>query len=64
MRNKGIVFNREHLLEKVWGDDSYVYDRSIDRIISQLWKKIETDPASPKKIVTIWGVGYKFDENS
>ncbi|HBE79008.1 MAG TPA: DNA-binding response regulator [Firmicutes bacterium] len=64
MRNKGIVFKREQLLEKIWGDDSYVYDRSIDRIISQLRKKIESNPASPKKIVTIWGVGYKFDENS
>jgi two-component system response regulator VicR len=64
MRNKGIVFKREQLLEKIWGDDSYVYDRSIDRIISQLRKKIESNPASPKRIVTIWGVGYKFDENS
>jgi DNA-binding response OmpR family regulator len=64
MLNKGIVFKREQLLEKVWGDESYVYDRSIDRIISQLRKKIENDPSNPKMIVTIWGVGYKFDENS
>jgi DNA-binding response OmpR family regulator len=64
MKNRGLVFRREQILEKIWGDNSDVYDRSIDRIISQLRKKIETDPENPKKIVTVWGVGYKFDENA
>lgn len=64
MYNKGLVFRRDQLLEKIWGENSYVYDRSIDRIISQLRKKIEINPDDPKKIVTIWGVGYKFDENA
>jgi two-component system, OmpR family, response regulator VicR len=64
MKNKGIVFTRDHLLERIWGENSYVYDRSIDRIISQLRKKVEEDPEEPKKILTIWGVGYKFDENA
>lgn len=64
MRNKGIVFKREQLLERIWGEENYIYDRNIDRIVSQLRKKIENDPASPQKIVTVWGVGYKFDENS
>jgi DNA-binding response OmpR family regulator len=63
MRNPGIVFQREQLLERIWGQDSEVYDRSIDRIMSRLRKKIEADPASPEKIVTIWGVGYKFNGN-
>lgn len=63
MRNPGIVFQREQLLEQIWGQDSEVYERSIDRIISRLRKKIESDPASPEKIMTIWGVGYKFNEN-
>lgn len=64
MKNRGLVFRRDQILEKIWGENSYVYDRSIDRIISQLRKKIETDPENPRKIVTIWGVGYKFDENA
>jgi DNA-binding response OmpR family regulator len=64
VQNRGLVFRRDQILEKIWGENSYVYDRSIDRMISQLRKKIETDPDNPKKIVTIWGVGYKFDETA
>lgn len=68
MINAGIVFKRDQLLEKVWGEDpagrGEVFDRNIDRIISQLRKKVERDPAAPEKILTIWGVGYKFNENS
>ncbi|TCL56507.1 two-component system response regulator VicR/two-component system response regulator ResD [Hydrogenispora ethanolica] len=64
MKNRGLSFKREQLLERIWGEDSYVYDRSIDRIISRLRRKIETDPANPQRIVTIWGVGYRFNENS
>ncbi len=64
VKNRGLVFRRDQLLEKIWGENNDVYDRSIDRMISQLRKKIETDPDKPEKIVTIWGVGYKFDENA
>lgn len=64
MKNAGIVFKREQLLRQIWDNDGDVYDRSIDQIISQLRKKIEDNPAEPRKIVTVWGVGYKFDENS
>ncbi len=64
IKNKGLVFKRDQLLERIWGENSYVYDRSIDRLISQLRKKIEENPDNPKRIITIWGVGYKFDENA
>jgi two-component system response regulator VicR len=64
VKNRGLVFRRDQLLEKIWGENNYVYDRSIDRMISQLRKKVETDPDHPEKIVTIWGVGYKFNENA
>ena len=64
MKNRGLSFKREQLLERIWGEDSYVYDRSIDRIISRLRRKIEADPANPQRIMTIWGVGYRFNENS
>ena len=64
MKNAGIVFKREELLKQIWDNDSDVYDRSIDQIISQLRKKIGDNPANPAKIVTVWGVGYKFNENA
>lgn len=64
MRNAGIVFKREQLLKQIWDNDSDIYDRSIDQIISQLRKKIEDNPAEPNKLVTVWGVGYKFNEAS
>ncbi len=64
MKNKGLVFTRDQLLERIWGENSYVYDRSIDRLISQVRKKVEGNPAEPQKILTIWGVGYKFNENT
>lgn len=63
MKNAGLVFKREQLLERIWDDNSFVYDRNIDRLISQLRKKVETDPANPKKILTVWGVGYKFEKS-
>jgi two-component system response regulator VicR len=64
MKNAGQVFKREQLLEQIWEDHSYVYDRNIDRIISQLRKKIEPDPGNPKRILTVWGVGYKLDADA
>lgn len=61
MKHAGCVFSRDQLLERIWGDDGEVYDRSIDRIISRLRKKIEPDPANPRRIATVWGVGYKYE---
>jgi len=62
MKNSGIVFHREQILEQVWREHSDVYDRNIDRLISQLRKKIETNPANPEQIITVRGVGYKFEK--
>lgn len=58
----GIVFTREMLLEKVWTNDVHVTERSVDTLIKRLRQKIETDPAEPKLILTVWGTGYKFTE--
>lgn len=54
------VFTREDLLEKVWG---YVYgDRSTVTVhVRRLREKIEEEPAKPRLVVTVWGVGYRFD---
>jgi DNA-binding response OmpR family regulator len=56
----GIVFSRAALLTKIWTDDSYVTERTVDTVISRLRRKIEVDVQSPELILTAWGVGYKF----
>ncbi len=60
-RNKGLVFSREHLLEKVWGYDFAGDTRTVDVHIRWLRKKIETDAGHPKYLVTVRGTGYKLE---
>jgi two-component system OmpR family response regulator len=60
-RNKGFVFSREQLLEKVWGYDYAGGTRTVDVHIRWLRKKIETDPAHPKNLLTVRGAGYKLE---
>lgn len=59
-KNKGIVFSRDSLLEKIWGYDYYGETRTVDVHIRNLRKKIELDDNNPIYIKTIRGVGYKF----
>ena len=60
-KNPKQVFTREHLYEGVWGLDSYG-DLDTDTVtINRLRQKIEENPATPKHILTVWGVGYKFE---
>ena len=56
----GIVFSREALIRRAWGLDTHVTERSVDTIVKRLRQKIEVDPADPARIVTVWGVGYKY----
>jgi DNA-binding response OmpR family regulator len=60
MGNPGRVFRREELLERVWG---YTYgDTSTVTVhVRRLREKVEQDPAAPKHIQTVWGVGYRFE---
>jgi DNA-binding response OmpR family regulator len=58
--NRGIVFSREALVQRVWGDDTHVTERSVDTLIKRLRRKIEPDPEAPQLILTVWGTGYKF----
>lgn len=59
-KNKGRVFDREYLLEKIWGYDYYGETRTVDVHIRNLRKKIEVDDKNPKLIRTVRGVGYKY----
>lgn len=58
--NRGIVFSREALIDRVWGGDTHVTERSVDTLVKRLRRKIEDDTASPKLLLTVWGTGYKF----
>ena len=60
-KNKGIVFSRENLLEKIWGYDYLGETRTVDVHIRNIRKKIEKDDTSPVHIKTVRGVGYKFE---
>jgi DNA-binding response OmpR family regulator len=57
---RGIVFSRAALIAKVWGEDTYVTERTVDAVVSRLRRKVERDPEDPELILTAWGVGYKF----
>jgi DNA-binding response OmpR family regulator len=57
---RGIVFSRAALIAKVWGEDTYVTERTVDSVVSRLRKKVEQDPDDPEMLLTAWGVGYKF----
>jgi DNA-binding response OmpR family regulator len=59
--NKELVFDREQLLEKVWGYDYAGDTRTVDVHIRWLRQKIEVDPSHPKRLVTVRGTGYKLD---
>ncbi|KXK25284.1 MAG: winged helix family two component transcriptional regulator [Chloroflexi bacterium OLB15] len=61
MRNKGVVLSRDLILTKVWGYDYFVDKRTVDVHIRWLREKIEDDPSDPKRIVTVRGVGYRFE---
>jgi len=54
------VLSRDFILDKIWGEEVYVNNRTVDTHVAQLRKKIEDDPANPKYIVGVRGVGYKF----
>lgn len=58
--HEGRTLSRTKILELVWADDSEVVSRVIDTAILNLRKKVEVDPAAPRHIVTVRGIGYRF----
>ncbi len=55
------VFNRDQLLDRVWGETEYIDPSTVTVHVRRLREKLEADPANPKHIHTVWGVGYKFE---
>ena len=61
-QNRGEVFIKERIYRAVWAEDYLLDDSNIMAFIRKLRKKIEPDPDAPKYILTIWGIGYKFND--
>jgi DNA-binding response OmpR family regulator len=61
VRNRGRVLSRDKLLDQAWGEGTFLTDRVVDNHIVALRRKIEPDPAEPKYLVSVRGLGYRFD---
>lgn len=61
MENKGKVLRKEYIFNQIWGSDSFSEPQTLTVHIKWLRQKIEEDPKNPKKILTVWGVGYKYE---
>lgn len=55
------VFTRQQLLERIWGESEYIDPGTVTVHIRRLREKIEADPSNPQRLVTVWGVGYRFE---
>ncbi len=60
MRNTGRVRSRDEIINRVWGEEDFLDQRTVDVHIRWLRQKIEIDPANPRYLITVRGVGYKF----
>ncbi len=61
LKHPGRPFSRADLLQRVWGDGFDGYEHTVNSHINRLRSRIEEDPRDPKRVVTVWGVGYRFD---
>lgn len=61
IENKGKVLNKEYIFNQIWGVDSDSEPQTLTVHIKWLRQKIEDDPKAPKRILTVWGVGYRFE---
>ncbi|MCP5195974.1 MAG: response regulator transcription factor [Gammaproteobacteria bacterium] len=62
-RYPGRVFSRSQLLDQVWGYGHDGYEHTVNSHINRLRAKLEPNPAEPRYLLTVWGVGYKFTES-
>lgn len=62
MANRGRVMERATLLDRVWGEDEYIDAGTVDVHIRRLREKVEADPGTPARVLTVRGIGYKFVE--
>ncbi|MEP6506940.1 MAG: response regulator transcription factor [Gemmatimonadales bacterium] len=60
IRRDGAVASRSELLREVWGYGAFVMSRTVDSHVAELRRKIESDPANPRHILTVWKIGYRL----
>jgi len=61
LRHCGRVLSRDQLIEEAWGQGTHITDRAVDAHIVNLRRKVEPDPAKPRYLVSVRGLGYRFD---
>ena len=61
VRHRGKVLSRDQLLDEAWGRGTYATDRVVDNHITNLRKKIEPRPSEPRYLISVRGIGYRFD---
>jgi two-component system alkaline phosphatase synthesis response regulator PhoP len=61
IRNRGRVITRSQMIDEVWGRDVFVTDRVVDTHIVKLRRKVELNPADPRYISSVRGIGYRFE---
>lgn len=61
IENKGKMLSKEFIFNSVWGSDSFSEPQTLTVHIKWLRQKIESDPKNPKRILTVWGKGYRFE---
>jgi two-component system alkaline phosphatase synthesis response regulator PhoP len=61
VRQPGRVISRTHMIDEVWGKDVYITDRVVDTHIVKLRRRVESDPANPRHIVSVRGLGYRYE---
>lgn len=64
MKNPNVALERHNILKSIWGDNYYGDDKIVDVNMRRIRLKIEDEPSNPKYIVTIWGYGYKWNDNN
>ena len=62
MENRGLVFSSSQIYENVWNEPSYGADNIVAVHIRHLREKIEIDPANPRYLKVVWGLGYKMEK--
>ncbi|HKY96895.1 MAG TPA: response regulator transcription factor [Gemmatimonadaceae bacterium] len=62
VRRDGAVAGRTELLKEVWGYGAFIMTRTVDTHIAELRRKLESNPAEPRHIVTVWKVGYRLSK--
>lgn len=62
MENPGRTFSRLDLLERIWGEHFEGLEHTVNSNINRLRMKIENDPSNPEYVMTVWGVGYRFNK--